>query len=91
MATGYDCPSCGVTRASHALLHGDFAEALRFNYFAVVSVIYALLASLIYFIPALHQSKLRKVVYGKTVGMIYVVMFFAWWIIRNSPAVKDIL
>ena len=25
------CPGCGTTRALAALLHGDFAEALRFN------------------------------------------------------------
>ena len=29
--TGWSCPTCGVLRGTHALLHGDFALAARFN------------------------------------------------------------
>lgn len=29
--TGLQCPGCGSQRAIHALLHGNFAEALKFN------------------------------------------------------------
>lgn len=29
--TGLNCPSCGMTRALYALLHGDFSTALRDN------------------------------------------------------------
>ncbi len=29
--TGLNCPSCGMTRALYALLHGDFLTALRDN------------------------------------------------------------
>ena len=29
--TGLHCPGCGMTRALHALLHGDFLAAFRFN------------------------------------------------------------
>jgi hypothetical protein len=30
-ATGWWCPGCGMTRATHHLLHGDVAGALRYN------------------------------------------------------------
>lgn len=29
--TGYDCPGCGMLRASHAILHGDVAAAWHYN------------------------------------------------------------
>ena len=36
--TGIDCPGCGGLRATHALLHGDFAGALDHNAFALLIV-----------------------------------------------------
>lgn len=29
--TGLHCPGCGITRCLHALVHGDFVRAVRFN------------------------------------------------------------
>ncbi len=34
--TGWWCPGCGLTRATHHLFRGDVAQALRFNLFVVV-------------------------------------------------------
>lgn len=91
LATGLECPSCGATRAVHSLLHGHFSEALRFNYFLIVSLGYAFLAGIVWLIPKLHQTRLRRVIYGRTVGILYVVLFFSWWILRNVPAIKELL
>lgn len=42
--TGLDCPLCGATRATHALLHGDVVRALDFNalYVGALPVVLAL-------------------------------------------------
>ena len=37
-ATGLLCPGCGSLRALHQLLHGHFAEAVRFNALLVTSL-----------------------------------------------------
>jgi hypothetical protein len=34
--TGWWCPGCGLTRATHHLFRGDIMQALRFNLFAVL-------------------------------------------------------
>ncbi len=36
VTTGWQCPGCGATRATHALLHGRIFEAWRFNAFWVL-------------------------------------------------------
>lgn len=36
--TGLSCPGCGSLRALHQLLHGNFAEAVRFNAVLVLSL-----------------------------------------------------
>ena len=33
--TGWWCPGCGMTRATHHLLRGDVTQALRYNVFVV--------------------------------------------------------
>ena len=39
--TGLWCPGCGMTRATHHLLHGDVLGALRFN--ALLPIVLALI------------------------------------------------
>lgn len=39
--TGWWCPGCGLTRATHHLFHGDIGQALRYNLFVVV-ILFAL-------------------------------------------------
>lgn len=38
LATGWQCPGCGVLRATHALLHGRVMEALHLNPLFVILV-----------------------------------------------------
>lgn len=43
--TSFECPACGMTRATHSLLHGQWARALDFNPLAplILSTFLALL------------------------------------------------
>ncbi|MCY2995037.1 MAG: DUF2752 domain-containing protein [Planctomycetota bacterium] len=37
-ATGLHCPACGASRATHAILHGRWQEALHYNALWVISI-----------------------------------------------------
>lgn len=84
LLTGYECPGCGLQRAIHALLHGRWPEAWRYNRF----LIYALpwLGSVIvteWFLRGERQAYWRRIVEGKVAIFAYLILFLAWGIIRN--------
>ena len=82
--TGLQCPGCGITRATHALLHGEFMRALCYNWFFVISVPYFLAACAVNFVPALHRrQRLYRVVCGMPLAVTYTVLFSLWFIVRN--------
>ena len=81
--TGYDCPSCGVQRAFHSALHGDFIKALSYNPFLLISLPYFLLV--LYATISKNQTSkiLNKITHHRYALYIYIILFFAWWIVRN--------
>lgn len=83
LATGTNCPSCGIQRFLHLFLTGRIVDAFRINPFLLISLPYAVLAVVgkWYNINNVF-AKLNQFLYSRIILMIYVVLFFAWWIIR---------
>lgn len=86
--TGTQCPGCGFQRAMFALIHGDFAAALRYNYFFVLAIPYTFLVILVSWYNYNHVfDRLRDVVLGRRALVTYIVMYVGWWILRNMLGV----
>lgn len=82
---GVPCPGCGLTRATLALLSGDFAAALHFHPLVFVLAplfIYALASSLVDYVrggPSGAPSRLAawfsaRARYGAAVGLLVVTL-----------------
>ena len=84
LLTGYDCPSCGSQRALHALMHGDFVGAIKFNLFLVIGIPYLLLAIIAGYIRRPWAVWISRHVVTPLMAYIYIALFFAWWILRNT-------
>ncbi len=83
VTTGYKCPSCGVQRCLHSLLHGEFAAAVRYNYFLCVAIPYA---ALLFFASMSDTPRFRRVRYkleSRYACYAYLVLYFGWGVIRN--------
>jgi len=80
--TGYDCPSCGSQRAFHALLHGNLTDAVMYNPFLVISLPYFICVVLGYMKNGFGRM-MKQIFHSKVSITVYIVLFFAWWIIRN--------
>ena len=80
--TGLKCPGCGTQRAIHALLHGNFLEAVRFNAMMVASVP---LLALYGYAEIVRKSKPRfyNKVNSTPIILTIFVLVVLWWILRN--------
>ena len=80
--TGLKCPGCGTQRAIHALLHGNFLEAVRFNAMMVASVP---LLALYGYAEIVRKSKPRfyNRVNSTPIILTIFVLVVLWWILRN--------
>lgn len=85
--TGWFCPGCGNTRAAHALLHGDLAEALRQNAFSVIALPFFLLfvweAWIAWMAPGRSR---RKLFHPRQWQLVFTIAaLIAFTILRNLP------
>ena len=80
--TGLKCPGCGTQHAIHALLHGNFLEAVRFNAMMVASVP---LLALYGYAEIVRKSKPRfyNKVNSTPIILTIFVLVVLWWILRN--------
>ena len=89
LLTGYDCPACGVQRAFHYCLHGDWGTAIRYNYFLILSVPYLIAVAVTTFIHNKKVDVVRRYVHHPTTIMIFLALTIIWWIVRNIPCCKE--
>lgn len=84
--TGFACPGCGLTRAFHALFHGDLIVALDFNILTPVWVV---------ILGYLWVSMLLVAVRGRGLPMwmtrpnflwVFMIVLIVFGVIRNIPA-----
>ncbi len=78
--TGLNCPGCGVLRATHELLHGNFTGAFLFNPLFVATLpLFGLLA-----IPGVRQTTALLVGHkiGRTLLLATLLIFT---VLRNAP------
>lgn len=80
-ATGWACPGCGLTRATHALLHGDVARAFAFNPWSFGTVPLALAYVALPRLVTRHRAWRCQTVL-LWVGVALTMAFTVW---RNTP------
>lgn len=82
--TGWDCPACGGQRALHAALHGRWAAAVRYNPFLLISLPYFCAVAYTTFSTSRRAQYLKCAVQHPWAIKTYVILFFGWWIVRNT-------
>lgn len=83
--TGYDCPSCGGQRALHAILKGEIGRAFMLNPFLFIAMPFLVAVAFSSFSDSKFAKRLKPIVQSTTAIAIYLFVYIAWWIIRNTP------
>jgi hypothetical protein len=88
--TGWWCPGCGLTRATHHLLRGDLAQALRFNLFVVLILIGLALTWLVWTLQVVGRPIrwVRRIPTWAYTFSIAALLVFA--VVRNLPGVPGL-
>ena len=80
--TGLSCPGCGLQRSLHALLNGEPAEALRFNYFLPVAILIVAVSAWLELTRKTHPERYRRYMHPACMYIILGLLIL-WTILRN--------
>lgn len=84
LLTGYSCGGCGFQRCVHALLHGNFIQAIKFNLFLCYAFPYLLVLIINkYLLKGKTSAFVASIVEHKISVLFYVCAYLSWTIIRN--------
>lgn len=82
--TGWSCPVCGFQRGVHALLHGQWLEALQFNWFLFGLSPFFLLMFCAEVLPCRRYTRhLQRWFCSNAVYAAVAIAALAWTVIRN--------
>ncbi len=88
--TGLDCPLCGATRATRALLTGDVAGSFDYNLLVPVMAVVAAGLGIWWFFARQSESVsfrgARTLLAGRTVWIVLAGVLAIFWVLRNLPA-----
>ena len=82
---GYDCPTCGGQRFFHAILNGNFYDALILNPFLFLALPYIFIVAYTTFSKSKLSLKIKPIVQNYITVIIYIIIYIGWGIIRNTP------
>ncbi|TXH64813.1 MAG: DUF2752 domain-containing protein [Lysobacteraceae bacterium] len=81
--TGYYCIGCGMTRAMHALIHGDLATAIAMNPLVVLSM--PLIPMVVAHSYGWKPRALLPMLRLTSRPAFWLILLPAYWVARNLP------
>ena len=83
--TGLDCPGCGATRATRALLQGDVARAASLNVLLLAVIPLALWAWAAWLARSVGWTRPRPPDLPAPIVRAIPVVLVLFWVVRNLP------
>lgn len=85
-ATGVPCPGCGLSRATSALIHGDWRSAMDLHIFAPLFVLIFAVMAIVTLLPAQHHQRAVNMIraFERRTGLVTITLLglMLYWAIR---------
>lgn len=82
--TGLECPGCGMTRGTHALLHGRVVEAFSYNPVGMILLPLAMIALGIEVMGWVRGKPMPfRMIPGSRGAVAIAAVMILWWVGRN--------
>ncbi|MES2981419.1 MAG: DUF2752 domain-containing protein [Verrucomicrobiota bacterium] len=82
--TDLECPGCGMTRATYAILHGRFAEAFRLNPVGIILFPLAMIGLGLEVLGWVRgKAVCSRLSVGKWGSIIIAAILIIWGVVRN--------
>ena len=82
--TDLECPGCGMTRATYAVLHGRFTEAFRLNPVGIILFPIAMIGlGIEVFAWVRGKTDNCRLSVGRWGALILAAVVMVWWVVRN--------
>ena len=82
--TGLNCPGCGNTRATVALLKLDFKEMLYYNLFYPFEIFYVIMVYTYCSVNYIRNGRFAYKARAGAIDIIFLAILILWTIIRNT-------
>lgn len=83
---GFYCPGCGMLRALHQLLHGNWQSALRFNPLLILLLPYFFYWIIPYFLKYFYRINLYSIHHKNLQIIATILTVMIYGILRNIPS-----
>ena len=90
LVTGWWCPGCGLTRATHHLFRGDVGQALRFNVFVLAVLVAFGTMWLAWVARALGRPALRRLRPSPWLYASVTALLLLFAVARNLPGITGL-
>lgn len=81
--TGLECPGCGTLRGLYAVVHGDVAKGISYNYFSVFTAVLLVLLFYAGFGKSACAQRLGRWLESPAFIVAIIVLIVAWTVVRN--------
>lgn len=82
--TDLECPGCGMTRATYAVLHGRFADAFRLNPVGMILFPLAMIGLGLEILGWVRgKAVYPRLSVGKWGSIAIAAILIIWWVVRN--------